>query len=998
MLPAFHTDKIVEWKAYVDSHNSSKESRYDLIIGRDLMEEIELDLKFSDMTMTWHGATIPMKDSSLLREENIEQLVNELFYLHDPNTTEAERIQQILDNKYTPADLQNIADNCNCLDKEQKQQLYELLSKFPDVFDGSLGTWQTEPVELELKNPDEKPYHAKPYPVPKSQEEKLKQEVERLCGEGIIRKINRSEWAFPAFTIYKPDGTLRSLANLIELNKRIKRKPYPLPKISDMLQKLEGFLFATSLDLNMGYYHIELSPNSSKLCTIVFPWGKYEYLRLPMGLCNSPDIFQEKINELMDGLDFVRAYLDDVLIPTKNSFEEHLEQLEQVLTRLQSAGLKVNASKSKFCQDKLEYLGYVITRSGIQPNMKKVEAILKIDTPKTRKQLRAFIGMVNYYRDLYPRRSHILAPLSSMTSAKVKWQWTEVHQKAFDDMKQVIAKETLMAFPDFTKPFEIHTDASKVQLGACISQDNKPIAFYSRKLNAAQTRYTTTERELLSIVETLKEFKNILWGQQIIIHTDHENLTYKQLNSERVLRWRLFIEEYNPTIKYIKGSHNVTADTLSRLPTTMEEISQEQFLTCMAVSDDEYLENFPLSYAHLDKAQQLDPSIMKILKMENSLYHLKNFHGGGKTRSLVCFKDKIVVPKKLQKHATAWYHNTLCHPGINRTEETIGQHLWWPKQREFITQYVKSCPTCQRNKRKKLSYGHVPVKEAETEPWDKLCVDLIGPYKIRRKGRKDLVCKAVTMIDPATGWFEIYQYDDKKSITVANIVEQEWFCRYPWPTQITFDRGSEFIGEDFQTMIKDSYGIQKKPITVRNPQANAVVERIHQVIANMVRTFELEHNYLDEDDPWKGILSAVAFAVRSTFHTTLRKTPGQLVYGRDMIFNVQHQADWKYIQDRKQRIIAKNNKQENKKRIPHTYKVGDLVLLRKGTEHKYETPYDGPFPILQINDNGTVKLKVKSTIDTYNIRRLYPYTDQDHGGECSMHNNRRKRQRMSEKD
>jgi hypothetical protein len=206
-----------------------------------------------------------------------------------------------------------------------------------------------------------------------------------------------------------------------------------------------------------------------------------------MGLCNSPDIFQEKINDLMDGLDFVRAYLDDVLIATKNSFEEHLEHLEQVLTRLQSAGLKVNASKSKFCQDKLEYLGYVITRKGIQPNMKKVEAILKIDTPKTRKQLRAFIGMVNYYRDLYPRRSHILAPLSSMTSAKVKWQWTEIHQKAFDEMKQVIAKETLMAFPDFTKPFEIHTDASKVQLGACISQDGNPIAFYSRKLNDAQT-------------------------------------------------------------------------------------------------------------------------------------------------------------------------------------------------------------------------------------------------------------------------------------------------------------------------------------------------------------------------------------------------------------------------------------------------------------------------------------------------------------------------------
>jgi transposase InsO family protein len=324
---------------------------------------------------------------------------------------------------------------------------------------------------------------------------------------------------------------------------------------------------------------------------------------------------------------------------------------------------------------------------------------------------------------------------------------------------------------------------------------------------------------------------------------------------------------------------------------------------------------------------------------------------------------------------------------MNRTEETIGQHLWWAGMRKDIMEFVKTCPICQRNKRKQKLYGHLPPKEAESIPWDKLCVDLIGPYSIRRKGQETLVCRAVTMIDPATGWFEIHEYNDKKSITVANIVEQEWLCRYPWPTQITFDRGSEFIGDDFQRMIKQDYGIKDKPITVRNPQANAIVERIHQVIANMVRTFELENNYLDEDDPWKGILSATAFAIRSTVHTTLQKTPGQLVFGRDMIFNISHEANWKYIKDRKQKLINKNNLRENKGRIRHEYKVGDLVLLKRGTENKYESPYQGPFPILQVNDNGTVRLKVKAVIDTYNIRRLHPYnepTGQDHGGECNM--------------
>ena len=189
----------------------------------------------------------------------------------------------------------------------------------------------------------------------------------------------------------------------------------------------------------------------------------------------------------------------------------------------------------------------------------------------------------------------------------------------------------------------------------------------------------------------------------------------------------------------------------------------------------------------------------------------------------------------------------------------------------------------------------------------------------------------MTMIDPATGWFELQQIPNKRSDTVANIAKQEWFCRYPWPTQVTYDRGNDFLGKEFQELIKKEYGVKGKPITVRNPQANAIVERVHQTIGNMVRTFELEKFYLDEDDPWKGILSATAFAVRATIHTTLQKTQTQLIFGRDMILNVNHVANWEHIKQRKQRLIEKNNKQENAKRLPHSYKEGDKVLLKRGT-------------------------------------------------------------------
>jgi RNase H-like domain found in reverse transcriptase/Integrase zinc binding domain len=349
-----------------------------------------------------------------------------------------------------------------------------------------------------------------------------------------------------------------------------------------------------------------------------------------------------------------------------------------------------------------------------------VQAILAIDVTKTRRDLLRFIGMINFYRDMWIRRSDVLAPLTYLVSEKLN-EWIEAHQKAFENIKQITSKETLLTYPDFNRPFDIHTDASHTQLGAVISQNKRPIAFYSRKVNPAQTRYTTTEQELLAIVKTLKEFQNILLGHTIKVYRDHKNLTYTNFISKRVMRWHLILEEYGPELIYLPGEINIVADELSRLSFNPNfTIDQHcQNAECFgATKDDLPINIYPLKNSTLFRAQQQDKHLHRMLQTVH--YQLKSFRGGIIERTLICYNDKIVVPNDLQKQMVQWYHDTLCHPGMTRTEQTIRQHSWWKKLAEDMQKLCSASDVCQQTKITHAKYGHLPEKDAECEPWERL--------------------------------------------------------------------------------------------------------------------------------------------------------------------------------------------------------------------------------------------------------------------------------------
>jgi hypothetical protein len=348
---------------------------------------------------------------------------------------------------------------------------------------------------------------------------------------------------------------------------------------------------------------------------------------------------------------------------------------------------------------------------------------------------------------------------------------------------------------------------------------------------------------------------------------------------------------------------------------------------------------------------------------------------------LITRNGKIVVPKTLQLKGTEWYHLELLHPGETRMELTIGQHYYWKHMRETIQKVCKACTVCKRNKSHTKKFGHVPAKTPETIPWHTLCIDLIGPYKIGKirkpKDPQETRLHCLTMIDPATSWFEIVEIPDKTAHVVANLLEITWLSRYPWPTEIVMDRGKEFRAE-VEDAIKHQYGIRRKVITTRNPQANAMVERAHQTIATMLRTSQVKSvKDLDAQFGWTGILAAVRHAMNATVHTTLRATPTQLVFGRDCMLNVSFEANWQYIKNRKQRIIIQNNDRENATRISHTYNINDKVMVKQHNNRKYGTDkYEGPYTVTHVYENGTVRLMQATNrgavYSTWNIRNLHP--------------------------
>lgn len=401
--------------------------------------------------------------------------------------------------------------------------------------------------------------------------EMVNQEIDAMLKADIIEP-STAAYASPIVVVRKPDQTLRICCDFRSLNKATIFDPEPMPQAEEIFAELSGCQYFSKFDLSKGYWQVPMKFEDRDLTTFVTHRGLFRFKVMPFGLVNAPASFSRMMRRLIDGLSNTHNYLDDVLVHT-SAWERHLYSVRDFLERVRQANLSVRPSKCFLGYQTITFLGHQLSPQGVEPTAEMINKVRDAPAPKTKKQLRSLLGLVNYYRSFVPNFAAIAVPLTDLTrkGAPNQIEWGPAQERAFQTLKSVICNPPVLRLANLAQPFILQTDASSVGVGAILLQEEDsvkhPVAFASKKLLPREQNYSTIEREALAIVWGIQKFKNYLYGQHFILETDHHPLQYlskAKFSNGRLMRWALALQPYRFTVRAIKGSQNVGADFLSR--------------------------------------------------------------------------------------------------------------------------------------------------------------------------------------------------------------------------------------------------------------------------------------------------------------------------------------------------------------------------------------------------------------------------------------------------
>ena len=910
--------------------------------------------------------------------EEVPKSVRTLIIGTSNNTSESSiNLVNPVNSKLTSELIETMTKN-SLLDKSK---LVKLIKAYKSVFSlhkMDIGCYNKRPIEIKLRDPTLEPKYAKPLTYPYTARPYLDDHLKQMLDYDLIQVSKGSPFNSPCHLIPKKSGEKRMITNFMYVNTLIEQNRWPIPAVRNVLEHLAGSKYFSAIDLKKGFWQIRITENSRSLTAFSCRGRLYEYKRLPQGMSISPGAFQSVMMEIFGDHVFkgIMVFVDDLLIYSKTK-DEHLRLLNIAFNKLKLSGMKLSPEKSVFGVSQVDYLGYTIDENGYRPLKSKVDTILRLEIPKTKTELKSFVGMLTFYGTSLPLLQYTLEPLHRISGSTKKFIWGEEQQIAFEKAKEILTKCTHLAFPTENSKLILTTDASDKAFGGCLSELNDkglevPIRYFSGCFKGPEINYIIREKELYSFFFGVKYCEELLLGRPFTWRSDNKSIStladstlkIKASGSAnyRVLRWLDYLNRFDFNTELYKGTDGAMclADSISRMtPTETPSVN---------VLSLPFWANHGIAIVDFITAQEKDSDLMS----QNGVWQKYKNANFRKIDGVFHIQYKGVkwipmCPESLIQNVMEYYH-LPSHAAIQKMFAEIRSKLFIPNLMNHIRKYRESCVQCCAIRTHKKP-GLVKVKTTTAiHPWMWGACDLVGPLTQTLDGNSYIL----TYVDLFSRWIEIRPLPDKSAESVLKGLDSIFSVRGPC-INLTGDNGREFINKTVQNYLRD-LGIFWNHICPYRPQSNGVCERKNQQIKQALQFRQ------DIDLIWDRELPSVQLDINLQKQTdgmsAYQKLHGFLLYRPAYLaaeFEVkEHQryvaseTDWakamivrmtkaignRYCQEEHAKMSNFDGKSSNTSFMPS---IGDKVLVYfpEGSGSKLIPNWKGIYRVKEILDKNT---------------------------------------------
>ena len=789
----------------------------------------------------------------------------------------------------------------------------------------TIGKFSGLKVKLHI-DPAVKPVALPHRRVPYHLRKKVEEEINKLEDLDIIEKTSGpTPWVSPIVIVPKKDSEeIRICVDMRLPNTAIKRERHVIPTTEDLLSDISGSKFFSVLDLNQAYHQVELDESSRYITTFSTHIGIYRYKRLFFGVTSAAEIFHNLIRELVSDIPGVVNASDDILIhaPTE---KEHDQRIKDVIERLKSKNLTMNIKKKKIKQGKVQFFGLIIGAEGIEMDPRKVSAIQNFTRPQSVTDIRSFLGMTNWCSRFIKNHADLSEPLRRLMVKEEKFKWSKTCEQAFNKMKESLAKVEKLAHFDQHLKTTLIVDASPTGLGGILAQTDqrgkrRVVAYASKALNPTQQRYSQTEREALAIIWGCEHFRMYLLGAHFTVITDHKPLISifnkpTSSLSARMERWMLRKQPYDFTVTYQPGADNA-ADYLSRHPEQggpckQAEVADEyvRYVSCQSVPKS-------LSPEEIAAETTKDKDLQEVIKgITTGKWHLSSKFAESfyqirdeltvSEQGIVLRGVRICIPKLLQNSVINQAHQG--HMGITKTKALLRTRVWFPELDKAVEDFIKNCLPCQAALPSKQREPLI-MSELPDYPWQQLSLDFFS----LPSGEELLV-----LIDDFSRFPEVEVIPTTSNKYVIPKLDRI-LSTFGIPEVIRTDNGPPFNGQEFKEY-SQRLGFKHRKVTPKWPEANGLVERFMKTLGKVIRTAQIEKK------DWKMELNAFLRNYRATPHPAMKKTPHEILMGRELQTLL---PDLKRV-DGNYKTKMKKYADKRRRTTPHQLAIGDKALVRK---------------------------------------------------------------------